>query len=52
MTQTRKNKLRKNRVIQPELPTEKLHRPARGDWSRWEATARRQMRNAHKAAAL
>jgi len=52
MTQTHKNKPRKNRVIQRELPTERLHRPARGDWSRWEATARRQMRAAHKAAAL
>jgi len=31
------------RVIEMELPTDNPRRPARGDWSRWEAAARRQL---------
>lgn len=31
----------RRRVIQCELPSESIRRPAHGDWSRWEACARR-----------
>ena len=31
----------RRRVIQCELPSESIRRQAHGDWSRWEASARR-----------
>lgn len=45
----RKNKpSKRSRVIEQQLPTDRLYRPRGGDWSQWEAAARRQMNRAHK----
>ncbi|WCZ36180.1 hypothetical protein CHEID_10590 (plasmid) [Corynebacterium heidelbergense] len=39
---SRARRAARSRVIETKLPTERLYRPARGDWSRWEAIARAQ----------
>lgn len=41
---------RRGRVAQTALPREDFYAPR--DWSRWEASASRSMRYAHKAAGL
>lgn len=38
-TRTRRARQRR-RVIECELPSESIRRPAHGDWSRWESAAR------------
>lgn len=39
----KRKKPTKSRVRQMELPSEEIRRPARNDWSAWEASARRQL---------
>ena len=41
----RKKSPQKSRVRQMELPSEDIRRPAKGDWSAWEASARRQLQS-------
>lgn len=40
----------RRRVIEPELPTERLYAPR--DWNRWEKSARLSMARAHRVAGL